>query len=133
MAARMRSKIGNDEIADYLTPDFGLGCRRLSPGDEYMAAFSMAHVKMIRSGIVRVTEDGVVDNDGNEHPVDIIICATGFDTSFSPAYPIIGRNGVDLKKFYGHFPRGYLSIMTPYFPNFYRESCNICRGIDREI
>ncbi|KAK5327274.1 hypothetical protein LTR93_002658 [Exophiala xenobiotica] len=120
MAARMRAKIGNDEIADYLTPDFGLGCRRLSPGDEYMASFSRANVKMIRSGVASVTVNGVVDDSGNEYPVDIIICATGFDTSFSPSYAILGRNGVDLKRFYGHFPRGYLSIMTPHFPNFYQ-------------
>ncbi|KIW95808.1 uncharacterized protein Z519_02872 [Cladophialophora bantiana CBS 173.52] len=120
MAARMRAKLGKDEIAEYLIPNFGLGCRRLSPGDEYMACFTRDNVEMIRSGVTRVTEDGVVDDKGKNYAVDIIVCATGFDTSFTPSFPIVGRNGVDLKSFYGHFPRGYLSIMTPQFPNFYQ-------------
>lgn len=122
MAARMREKLGDNELAEYITPSFGLGCRRLSPGDEYMAAFRRVNVKMVRSRVARITAKGVVDGKGNEYPVDVIVCATGFDTSFTPSYPIVGRNGIDLKKFYGKFPRGYMAIMTPYFPNFYRES-----------
>lgn len=122
MKLRMRRKIGDDRIADYIIPSFGLGCRRLSPGDEYMASMTRENVRLVQSGVVRVTENGVIDDQGKEHLVDIIVCATGFDTNFAPTFPIKGREGVDLKTFYGKFPRGYLSIMTPHFPNFYRES-----------
>lgn len=86
-----------------------------------MAAFTRDNVKMVQSKVASVTENGVVDSQGNEYPVDFIICATGFDTSFTPSYPITGRDGVDLGNFYGKFPRGYLAIMTPHFPNFYRQ------------
>lgn len=122
MEQRMRDKIGNKEVSDYLVPNFGLGCRRLSPGDEYMACFTKDNVQMIRSTLTKVTEDGVVDQEGNEHKVDVIICATGFDTSFTPSYKIVGRNKIDLKTFYAGFPRSYLGLMTPRFPNYFRKS-----------
>lgn len=34
--------------------------------------------------------------DGVERKVDTIICATGFDVSYRPRFPIVGKNGVDL-------------------------------------
>lgn len=117
----MRKKIGDDDIADYLTPKFGLGCRRLSPGDEYMAAFTKGNVQLVKSSVTGFTENGLLDDQGNEYKVDIIVCATGFDTTFTPSFGVTGRDGIDLRGFYGDFPRSYLAVMTPHFPNFYRE------------
>ena len=35
--------------------------------------------------------------DGIERPVDVVICATGFDEAYKPRFPIIGRHGIDLR------------------------------------
>ena len=40
---------------------------------------------------------GFIDPDGVEHEVDIIICATGFDTSYNLKYPVY-VNGIDVKE-----------------------------------
>lgn len=47
-----------------------------------------------------------------EHEVDVIICATGFDTSFKPSFDILfdGKNLAD--NFRGDI-QGYLGIVTP--------------------
>ena len=121
MKTYMREKIGNDDIADYLTPEFGLGCRRLSPGTEYMEAFTKGNVQLVKSSVTGFTENGLLDDQGNEHKVDVIVCATGFDTTFTPSFEVTGRDGINLKAFYGDFPRSYLAVMIPHFPNFYRE------------
>jgi cation diffusion facilitator CzcD-associated flavoprotein CzcO len=34
--------------------------------------------------IARVIPEGVVDEDGNLHEIDILICATGFNLAFVP-------------------------------------------------
>ncbi|KAK2469129.1 hypothetical protein H9L39_19227 [Fusarium oxysporum f. sp. albedinis] len=120
MKAYMRAKIGNDDIADYLTPEFGLGCRRLSPGNEYMEAFTKGNVQLVKSSVTGFTKNGLLDDQGNEHKADVIICATGFDTTFTPSFGVTGRDGISLKAFYGNFPRSYLAVMTPHFPNFYQ-------------
>lgn len=69
--------------------------------------------------VVKVTPTAVVGADGSTCDVDTIICATGFDVSYRPRFPIIGQNGVDLAEKWKHSPEGYLGIAVPGFPNFF--------------
>lgn len=66
---------------------------------------------------MEVTERGCVSEDGTEHPLDILVCATGFDTSFRPRFPLAGRNGRDLRDEWADEPRSYLVIMASGYPN----------------
>jgi cation diffusion facilitator CzcD-associated flavoprotein CzcO len=45
--------------------------------DDYYDALVRENVSLVASPVTRVTESGVVDNDGNVHEVDVIIWATG--------------------------------------------------------
>lgn len=47
------------------------------------------------------------------------MCATGFDVSFRPRFPIIGRNGVDLSDLWRDRPTAYMSFSVPEFPNYF--------------
>ena len=47
-----------------------------------------------------------------------MICATGFDVSFRPNYPTIGRNGVDLHEAWTHKPESYFSVAAKDMPNY---------------
>lgn len=47
--------------------------------------------------IGHIDETGFVDSDGEHHDVDVFICATGFDTSWVPRFPLINGEGVDLR------------------------------------
>ncbi len=64
------------------------------------------------------TEKGVIGEDGIEREVDTIICATGFDTSYRPRFPVIGKNGVSLSQKWKDVPEGYLGLASPDMPNF---------------
>lgn len=50
--------------------------------------------------------------------VDTIVCATGFDVSFRPRFPIIGRDGVDLAAKWKVDPESYFGLTVPGLPNF---------------
>jgi hypothetical protein len=39
-----------------------------------------------------------------------VVCATGFDVSHCPRYPIIGQNGIDLATKWKDQPESYLSV-----------------------
>jgi len=39
------------------------------------------------SHIGKITPTGFIDHEGKEHSADVIICATGFDTSWSASQP----------------------------------------------
>lgn len=62
-----------------------------------MLAIQKPNVDVHFTAVASCTEDGVVGEDGTERKVDTIICATGFDVSYRPRFPIVGKNGVDLK------------------------------------
>lgn len=76
----MREKLKTKPwIYESLKPSFPPGCRRLTPGPGYLEALCEENVDFIGTGITRVTETGILDQNGDFHEVDAIICATGFD------------------------------------------------------
>ena len=48
-----------------------------------------------------------------------MVCATGFDVSFRPHYPTIGRDGVDLRAKWGSAPESYFSVAAADMPNYF--------------
>lgn len=63
-------------LAATLIPQFGVGCRRLTPGVGYLEALSEKNVDVITNNIAKVTMSGLIAEDGIERKVDCIICAT---------------------------------------------------------
>lgn len=69
--------------------------------------------------IAKVTPSGCVTADGQKHEFDVLVCATGFDNTFRPRFPIIGRKGVSLAEKWKEEPRNYLSVAVNGFPNYF--------------
>lgn len=115
---RMAEFIKDQRLLDGFTPKFGLGCRRVTPGDPYMLAIQEPNVDVHFTHVASCSEDGVVGGDGVERKVDTIVCATGFDVSYRPRFPIVGRDGIDLKEKWKICPESYLGLAIPDFPNF---------------
>ena len=44
----------------------------------------LADVTTIHKEIARVVPEGVVDESGHLHEIDILVCATGFNLAFVP-------------------------------------------------
>ncbi|KAI1119037.1 hypothetical protein F5Y14DRAFT_460386 [Nemania sp. NC0429] len=117
----MRRKLSlKPDLAEKLIPKtFAPGCRRPNPGFGYLEALSSDKCTMTFSKIVRATEEGLVTEDGTLHELDVLVCGTGFDVSFRPRFPLVGKNGVDLRDVFKDVPDTYLSTMTPDFPNYF--------------
>lgn len=75
------------ELLDEMLPSFPPGCRRLTPGPGYLEALTDDKVDVITSEIVKVDETGITTADGKHRPIDVLVCATGFDTTFTPRFP----------------------------------------------
>ncbi|KAF7799420.1 hypothetical protein EIP86_010654 [Pleurotus ostreatoroseus] len=106
-------------IADHLIPEFGAACRRLTPGPGYLEALCADNVDFVPKHIKRITERGIETVDGRHEEFDVIICATGYDASFLYPFPIIGRNGVDIRDVWTPHPVSYLSVAVAGFPNWF--------------
>lgn len=106
------------ELANQMTPQFALGCRRMTTGSDYLTSLCRDNVQVVRGTVSRVTETGLVDASGLEHDVDVIIVATGCDNS-KPPHEIVGRNKCTLADEWSGTPKAYLSIMSEGFPNMF--------------
>ncbi|KZT25644.1 putative flavin-binding monooxygenase [Neolentinus lepideus HHB14362 ss-1] len=117
MKARLAAR---PDIAENLIPDFPVSCRRLTPGIGYLEALTAPNASFINTEIKRITEDGIETADGTHRPYDVIVAATGFDTSCKPRFPILGRKGMNLQDLWADYPKTYLGISQDGFPNWFQ-------------
>lgn len=110
---------GSEALCKALIPDFPLGCRRMTPGPGYLLAMTKPNVEVRRSGMKRFVPEGIELDSGEILKVDAIICATGFETSFRPRFPIIGRNGNLQDQWANETPKAYMSCAVAGLPNYF--------------
>ncbi|KAF7346708.1 FAD/NAD(P)-binding domain-containing protein [Mycena sanguinolenta] len=116
---------GDPKLCEMLIPSFGVGCRRPTPGNGFLEALMEPHVHACLDPIQRMSAKGIVTKNENlaetEHEFDVIICATGFDTSFRPRFPVVGRDGINLQdKWADHNQaESYMSVSVAGMPNYF--------------
>lgn len=116
----MRKRLQDrEELCSKIIPKFPVGCRRFTPGSGFLEALVKPNATVITEEIECITPEGLRTVDGVEHKVDAIVCATGFDCSYRPAFPVIGLNGRSLAEDWKDGPRHYLSVAAPGFPNYF--------------
>ncbi len=116
----MADQLGHDEkLVKHMTPPFALGCRRMTPGSGYLQSLRADNVEVVGQSVIRLTETGIVDETGEEREVDVVVCATGFDTTFTPHFKTYGRKNSEIHDQFGDFPIGYMGIAAENFPNLF--------------
>ncbi|KAF9888468.1 hypothetical protein FE257_008575 [Aspergillus nanangensis] len=118
MTGQMKEKLQSPELSNLLIPDWSVGCRRITPGPGYLESLVADNVQVVYGNIDRITENGCVCDDGKEYAVDVLICATGFDTTFKPRFPLFGFNGENLQDKWKDEPQSYFGIAAAGFPNY---------------
>ncbi|KAL4951353.1 hypothetical protein BDW69DRAFT_201506 [Aspergillus filifer] len=117
---QMASKLNHDpDLCRKLIPKWEVGCRRVTPGPGYLESFSQPNCNLSDSPITQITSNAVHTADGKVFECDVVICATGFDVSHRPKFPLIGLNGANLADKWADEPESYLSVATAGFPNYF--------------
>ena len=109
-----------DRLADI---DHPYAAKRPPVDTGYFEAFNRDNVALVdlrATPILRVTPTGVLTTAG-EHPLDILVLATGFDAMTGPLLRLnlTGRDGVALADAWAAGPTGYLGLGVPGFPNLF--------------
>ncbi len=119
----LRDQVPDADLRQKLTPQYSLGCKRPGFHNEYLATFNRANVTLETDPIDRITAGGVVTRSGTEHDVDVLVHATGFkvfDPGNFPKYPVIGRDGLDLERWWDENRyQAYEGVSVPGFPNYF--------------
>jgi len=132
--AWITSQVGDDpDLLAKVIPDYpATGKRTLQDNGSWLAALRRDNVELVREPIDHVEADAVVTASGARHPVDVIVCATGFQANrFLWPMDIVGRHGVQLAEQWGDEPSAYLGITAPNFPNLflmYGPGTNLAHG-----
>lgn len=115
----MKEKLKNHELSDNLIPRFPFGCRRPTPGIDYLESLMDNKIQTVVGNINRISGEDIITEDGTTYPVDVLICATGFDTTYKPNFPIVGSSGQSLRDAWEIEVQGYLGIAAPNYPNYF--------------
>ncbi|KAK6215328.1 monooxygenase [Colletotrichum tabaci] len=116
---QMKEKLNNPCLESKLIPEWSVGCRRLTPGVNYLESLTKPNVEVVYGEIKEITERGCLCDNGQEYTVDVLICATGFDTSFKPRFPVVGPSGDNLQDKWAVTPESYFGVAAAGFPNYF--------------
>jgi cation diffusion facilitator CzcD-associated flavoprotein CzcO len=112
--------VPDERLRGALTPDYPFRCKRVLLGDEYYRALQQDNVELVSDPIDRITETSVVTACGEAIDVDVIVLATGFETSrYLSGIEVIASGGHRLHERWGPDPSAYLGVAVGGFPNFF--------------
>ncbi|WP_218567866.1 flavin-containing monooxygenase [Pseudomonas cavernicola] len=115
-----KSLADRPDLLKLATPDFPIEARRTVISDTYYDTIKNPKVTLLPQGAKDLTEKGIIDDAGNEHEVDMIVYATGFDAAnYLAGFKVKGINGKDLHETWAGEPEALLGLMVPNFPNFF--------------
>ncbi len=121
---KIRATVTESRVAEKLTPyDHPIGSKRICVDTGYYATFNRPNVRLadLRTApLEEFTRYGVRTTAG-EHPVDVIVFATGFDALTGPLLniDIRGKGGLPLRDKWAAGPKTYLGLMSAGFPNLF--------------
>ena len=117
----LQRQVPDPHLRARLQPDYDAGCKRLLLSNRYYPALSADNAQVITEKISEVGPRSITTVDGVEHPVDVLILATGFKVTNHPVLGLIrNASGLSLKEFWNETGlKGYLGTTVPNFPNLF--------------
>jgi len=112
--------IADPELQAKVMPTDEIGCKRIMLTDAWYPALTQANVDVVTERIREVVPDGIVTADGQHHPLDVLVLATGFKShEFVAPMEITGAGGRRLSEEWEDVPKAYLGLSVPGFPNMF--------------
>ena len=107
-------------LREKLRPNYRAACKRLIYSADYYAVAQQSNVETIVCGIDEIVPEGVWDNEGVLHKLDVLALATGFHTDrFIRPTRATGIGGRDLEDAWAVRCNAYMAISIPDFPNLF--------------
>lgn len=124
IAGKIRERVSDPVVAEKLIPkDHGFGVQRVPLETRYYETYNRENVELVdlqEAPIERITPKGV-RTAAEEHELEIIVYATGFDavTGAYDRIDIRGTGGQALAEKWAAGPKTYLGMQVAGFPNLW--------------
>ena len=122
LIAHIKNEIGdNPELLAKVVPPYPPYGKRMLRDNHWYRMLTQPHVDLISESIDHIVEDGIVTSDGNKHPAEVLILATGFQAGrMMQPMAVHGQDNVTLTELWGDDnPRAHIGITVPKFPNLF--------------
>src|SRR5262249_31702525 len=118
--AYIHKSIQSPALRAAVTPSYTMGCKRVLLSNDYYPALQRENVALVTEGIHEMRAGSIATRDGQEHAVDAVVLATGFQAAEAVApFPIRGRGGLDLAEAWRDGAEAYLGATVAGFPNLF--------------
>ncbi|KAI8847475.1 hypothetical protein BC829DRAFT_396410 [Chytridium lagenaria] len=115
----LKLRVKDPVLRQKLTPNIAVGCKRITPSDEYYETLQNSNVDLVTDSITKIESTGIVDDKGELHKVDVLVLATGFDIGNPIRGHFRGRNGIDLVDLWKtQGIEAHRGTFIHHFPNF---------------
>lgn len=116
----IRQQVKDPALIKKLTPDYEIGCKRLLLSDDYLPALQRENVTLVTEGIDHFTEHSLVTSSGTEITADLVVLATGFQsTRLYGDMKITGPDELTMDQAWSKEIRAHRSVSVKGFPNFF--------------
>lgn len=142
---KIRERVRDPEVARKLLPDHPFGTKRVPLENGYYEVYNRTNVRLVdlrETPIERITPGGI-RTSVEEHELDVIIHATGFDagTGALTRIDIRGEGGLSLAEKWRDGPVTFLGLLVGGFPNLFIVNgphnaaalCNAGRCIEQNV
>jgi cation diffusion facilitator CzcD-associated flavoprotein CzcO len=125
LRAKIHEIVDDPATAETLTPrDHPFATKRPPIDTHYFATYNRPHVSLVdvrADPIAAITPDGVRLASGAEHPLDVLVFATGFDALSGPLLRLglRGADGQELADAWAEGAATYLGLGIAGFPNLF--------------
>jgi cation diffusion facilitator CzcD-associated flavoprotein CzcO len=116
----IRAQVRDPELRRKVTPDYPFGCKRILFSSSYLPALQRDNVELVTDQIERISEHGVVSQDGHERATDCIIYGTGFQANkFVAPMEVSGLGGQTLERAWSRGAEAHLGVTVAGFPGMF--------------
>ena len=116
----LRSAVKDPELRRKLTPDYTMGCKRITMSNTYFPALARDDVHLETEAVTEVDATGVTTADGTHHDLGVLVLATGFDPAGSYRHlDVRGEQGHRLAADWEGDMETFYGVTVPHYPNLF--------------
>ncbi|SKB03101.1 Predicted flavoprotein CzcO associated with the cation diffusion facilitator CzcD [Agreia bicolorata] len=116
----LEAQVADPGLRAAATPDYEIGCKRVIISNDYYPALASPSVTLEPSALRSVVGGVATSADGAEFELDVLVFATGFESTRPPfAARTFGAGGIRLADMWASGMRAHASTTVHGFPNLF--------------
>jgi cation diffusion facilitator CzcD-associated flavoprotein CzcO len=115
----LAAQVPDPRLREHLTPDYAFGCKRVLLSDDFYPAVADGSIVLEPSALDEIRGSRLVAASGANHEVDVVVLATGFETTRQPYAALVTGERETLDEHWSGGMTAVASTLVAGFPNLF--------------